>query len=261
MKGKVKMFDLCINICVFILIIVALIVGSISDFVSSEASIKIVLGLISGYFIFNAVFINMERAKLIEETQRNFSNLIESVGVLRIIKTPREYYEHLIGSIEQAEDSVCLIYLTRRPPFDIGTGAQEYWEWFQDYVAKRSRKVVVKRIASLDCLEKIEWLKRKTLELANIPNYSVRGYNPDNFLPLMGMEIIDRKKVFIFGPHGNTPRWIYIENPDVAEGMAQYFEKLWGMLHKSEIKGLGAIISEDSFDKKIKSIMDKNVNG
>jgi len=80
---------------------------------------------------------------------------------------------------------------------------------FQDYVAKRSRKVVVKRIASLDCPEKIEWLKRKTLELANIPNYSMRSYDPSKFLPLMGMEIIDRKKVFIFGPHGNTPRWIY----------------------------------------------------
>lgn len=177
MKGKVKLhkkFDVWINIFVFILLAAALIVGSISDIVGFETSIKMVLGLISGCFIFNAIFINVERANLIEETQKNFPNLIESVGVLRIIKTPREYYEQLIGSIEQAEDSVCLIYLTRQPPFDIGTGAQEYWEWFQDYVARRSRKVVVKRIASLDCPEKIEWLKCKTLELANIPNYSVR---------------------------------------------------------------------------------------
>lgn len=262
MKVKLhKKFDLWINIFVFILIIAALIAESMLKLVPFETSIKIVLGLISGYFVFHAVFSYAERIILIEETQKNFSNLIESVGVLRIIKTPREYYQHLIGSIEEAEDSVCLIYLTKKPPFDIGAGAQEYWEWFQDYVAKRSRKVAVKRIASLDCQEKIEWLKCKTLELANIPNYSVRGYNPDNFLPLMGMEIIDRKKVFIFGPHGNTPRWIYIENPDVAEGMAQYFEKLWGLLDKFEIKGLNAIVSEDSFNKKIESIMGKEVNG
>lgn len=77
----------------------------------------------------------------------------------------------------------------------------------------------------------------------------------------MGMEIIDTKKVFIFGPHSHTPRWLYIENPDVAEGMAHYFERLWEMLHDYELKGLNATISEDSFVKKINSIIGKNVNG
>ncbi|MEK6916947.1 MAG: hypothetical protein AABW92_04330, partial [Nanoarchaeota archaeon] len=191
MKGKVKwkkILDLFTNIFVLILIAAALFAESTLEFFDFETSIKIVLGLISGYFIFHAVFSDAERVRLIEETQKNFSNLIESVGVLKIIKTPREYYEQLIGSIELADDSVYLIYLTKQPPFDISMGAQEYWEWFQDYVAKRSRKVVVKRIASLDSPEKIEWLKRKTLELAHRDNYSIRGYDPSKFLPLMGME-------------------------------------------------------------------------
>jgi len=89
MKGKVKLnkkLDFWTNILVFILIAASLIAESSLEFLDFETSIKIVLGLISGYFVFHAVFSYAERVILIEETQKNFSNLIESVGVLKIIK-------------------------------------------------------------------------------------------------------------------------------------------------------------------------------
>ena len=214
-----------------------------------ETAIEVVLGLILGYFIFHAVILHTERHNLIETTNDNFRNLVEHVGVMTIIKTPQEYYQKLKSSIENAQDSVRLLYLTKSPPTSIGKYSQTYWEWFQYYIAKKSNSVVVRRIASLDSKEKIEWVIDKTLELSQTLNYGIRVYNPKDFLPLMGMEIIDNNEVFLFGPHGKTPRWIYINNPDVAEGMAQYFEELWSMLPEGEIKAVGAIATSDSIEQ------------
>jgi hypothetical protein len=168
----------------------------------------------------------------------------------------------LKNSIEDAQDSVRLLYLTKHSPISIGKSSQDYWCWFQNFAAKKSNNVVIKRIASLDSDDKINWIINKTIELASTSNYAIRVYEPSKYLPIIGMEIIDNKEIFMFGPHGKTPRWIYINNPDVAEGMSQYFEELWSKLSEYEIKALGAdvtAVTRDSIEQCIKKCLNENV--
>jgi hypothetical protein len=223
---------------VFIAVILCILASAFIPTWKFEIAIEVVLVLITGYFVFDAVIRQEERQQLIETTNDNLKNLIEHVGIMTIIKSPEEYYKRLKSSIESAQDSVRLLYLTKYSPIGIGKASQDYWSWFQEY-AQKSNNVVIKRIASLDSEDKAEWIIDKTLELATTPNYAIRVYDPRKVLPLIGAEIIDGKEIFLFGPHGKTPRWIYIGNPDVAEGMTQYFEELWSKLSEYEVKALG----------------------
>lgn len=217
---------------------------------SHLVAIEIVLGLIVGYFVFHAVILQIEQSESIDKTHDALNELIKTIGVLEIIDTSDKYYEKLIGAIELAQDSISMIYLTKQSPLSLGSNSQMYWKWFQDYARNRSREVVMKRIASLDSDEKVDWVKEKTIELAGIKNYGIRAFKPEaNFPPIMGLEIIDNKKVFLFGPHGTSPRWLYIENEDVAKGMAIYFDTLWSILSGREIKGL-----EKEFDNNSSNI-------
>ena len=258
MKGylnTIEQLNIWVSLFVFILISSALLIGSLFEYMNFESCVKSVLGLISAYFVFSLVLAHVERIKLIQETRDQFSYLIESVGVLRIIKSPDEYYELLQGSIEQAKTSISLLYLTKQPPTNIGGASVKYWEWFQNYMKDRSHNVLVRRIASLDNEEKIKWVAAKTKELLNRNNYGLKGFCPTKHLPLIGLEIIDRSKVFIFGPHGTSPRWLYINNPDIAEGMAQYFDSMWCDLNGHEIKRIEeTTISSDEIDERIKAI-------
>jgi len=222
-----------------------------------EKGVETVLALIVGYFVFHAVFLHAEQSELIETTNENLKNLVDHIGILTIIKSPEDYYKRLKHSIEYAEDSVSLLYLTRAAPTSIGKYAMNYWKWLQGYIVEHADDgVVVRRIASLHSQEKTNWIINTTVALAKVSNYGIRVYNETAFPPIMGMEIIDKKKVFLFGPHGKTPRWIYIDNPDVAEGMVQYFEDLWAKTSEYEIKALGDDkVSDDSVKKVIEKCL------
>lgn len=71
----------------------------------------------------------------------------------------------------------------------------------------------------------------------------------------MGLEVIDEKEVFLFGPHGQTPRWLHVKNSDVAAGWSRYFEELWGHAgdpnYGFEVKAVGdrlQVARLDAFD-------------
>ena len=256
--SKSNKFDLInINRCtafmvfIFTLFIIAKAIFFAMKF---ETAVEILLGLIVGYFVFHAVILITEQQNSVKSTNDALNNLISHIGKITIIKTSEEYYRELRSSITNAKDSVCLLYLTKSSPVTIGKNSQNYWEWFQKYIQVEGKKVVVKRIASLDTDDKINWLIAKTVELAQSPNYGIRVFNPksEKVLPLIGLEIIDRNEIFLFGPHGKTPRWIYIKNPDVAEGMAQYFDELWSKLSTGEIKGIGAFATTETIEACIK---------
>lgn len=259
-----RLFNLSkINLYTSLIICIVVLCILVSAFLSEmkfESAVEVVLGLIIGYFVFNAVILHTEQHELIDTTNENFKNLIEHVGVMIIIKSPEEYYRKLKSSIEGAHDSVRLLYLTQSSPTTIGRNSQVYWDWFQDHIANKSNNVVFKRIASLDSKEKIEWLIDKTIELAESSNYGIRVFNASKMLPLIGMEIIDSREVYLFGPHGKTPRWIYINNPDVASGMAAYFEELWSRMAGCELKALGTIVTKDNIEQSIKKCLAEDAN-
>jgi hypothetical protein len=192
-----------------------------------EDVVKISLGLIAGYFIFHSVVTATERVELIEKTTNIIEGLTRSIGVLRIIGHSEEYYRELKAAMDAATDCVFLFYLTDQPPPQLGSVSQAYWNWFNEFALERGDSLTIKRVASISNAAKARWLLAQTLAMKDVRGYGIRCFLPGTTLSIPGIEVIDRKETFFFGPHGRTPRWVYIDNEDIGSGMASYFDRVW----------------------------------
>jgi hypothetical protein len=190
------------------------------------------------------------------------NDLIKSIGVMKVIESPDEYYRMLKGAMDEATDSILLIYLTSLPPQDRGKTALDYWEWFHNFAVRKGDHLTIKRIASLNNEEKKNWLVQHTTDLAQVSLYGLRCYLPDNNFPLLGLEIIDRKEVFLFGPHSQSSTWLHVKNENIGYGMAAYFDALWDRLkeEKYRLKDIGKTTDCNQITQKLNILLPQNTS-
>lgn len=227
-------FNPIVSIVGLVLILAAFFVGPIMDLLDSNHidPVKFALSIIASVLVVNIIIHQFEQSKQMKETNDILDNLVRTGGILKIIESSEEYYRELKSSIENSKDSIRLMYLTDNAPREIGKAAIDYWDWFSDYMNRKNKNVIVRRIASLDNEVKNDWLYEDTKKLAKDCSYSVKCFVKGDNLPLINVDIIDKKEVFLFGPHALTPRWVYIKNPDIGEGMSNYYTKLWDSLNE-----------------------------
>jgi hypothetical protein len=224
--------------------------------------VEAALEVIVTYFVFHSVFSFFEQNELIEKTDNTLNDLIKSIGVMKVIESPDEYYRMLKGAMDEATDSILLIYLTSLPPQDRGKTALDYWEWFHNFAVRKGDHLTIKRIASLNNEEKKNWLVQHTTDLAQVSLYGLRCYLPDNNFPLLGLEIIDRKEVFLFGPHSQSSTWLHVKNENIGYGMAAYFDALWDRLkeEKYRLKDIGKTTDCNQITQKLNILLPQNTS-
>ncbi len=79
--------------------------------------------------------------------------------------------------------------------------------------------------------------------MGSAPFFGLRCYDPRvaGTLPLLAVEVIDQREVFIFGPHSPDVR-LHVVDPEFAKAMAEYFEQIWSAVGtKYELKALNEV--------------------
>lgn len=151
--------NLFISLVVLSFVLLALITHTLFHVLPFETVVLLVLSLIAGYFVIHGIILYWERKEIFEPMTEALADLAASVGVLRILRDPDEYYRELEWALERATKSAKLLYLTKNPPPEIGQQAQRYWEWFNAFAKGNGARITIKRIASLDTEGKFKWLK------------------------------------------------------------------------------------------------------
>lgn len=204
--------------------------GFMPEIIPRDIVLLVGMGIIIGYFIFEALFLFPE----IEQTRESLTKLTDTLGIVELIEDSDRYYALLEEATRNAKKSLRFTYLTTEPPIKLEPRAEAYWNFFTKF-AEKKQEVLIKRIASISNPDKLSFLKERTNELRDIEKYGLRYYLPSEFPPLPGLEIIDDEQVFFFGPEAEIRRYLYVKDKVLAHGIAKYFDDVWDFLGK---KGL-----------------------
>ena len=148
-----------------------------------------------------------------------------------------DFYNHFRSAVEVARHSVRIAYLAPYPPTEVAyEHRRRYYEEILELM-KRRTDVSFKRLVRASPKNK-PWIAELLSELRDKPNVDIamltRDVPADFGLPLaLSVQVIDSDKSWIvaIGSHEREGdfRDIYIENADLASGLAEYYNRIWQM--------------------------------
>ena len=106
----------------------------------------------------------------------------------------------------------------------------------------------VRRIVTIESIQKLEWLEKTINDSKNSPNYHIAVLNTENKFPLINLVVVDNKYVILFGPHiqWSDSYYIYVENTDIATVATEYFNELWRV---SDILKVGSNFNQEKLNR------------
>lgn len=223
-RDPIKILSLSIGVLVIAFLVIS---GLTPDIIPRDIVLLVGMGIIIGYFVFEAIFLFPE----IEQTRESLTKLTDTLGIVELIEDSDRYYALLEEATRNAKKSLRFTYLTTEPPTKLEPRAEVYWKFFIEF-AEKKQELLIKRIASIDNQDKLSFLKERTNELRDIKKYGLRYYLPSESPPLPGLEIIDEEQVFFFGPEADIRRYLYVKDKVLAHGIAKYFDDVWDFLGK-----------------------------
>lgn len=153
----------------------------------------------------------------------------EKAASITVLSTAQEFFVSATAVVESARHSIDACYFTPFPPtrFYDDPEIERYWRRFSDLLRQRPT-LSVRRMATLDNTDKVEWVKTHVLEHKDCHNYNFAVVPNIDHLPLMNVMIVDNCRTFVFSPHGARARnYILVESGEFARGMLEYYDLMW----------------------------------
>lgn len=210
----------------------------------------------------SSIFDTSESFELLNKT---LTEQCKEDAKIHVIYSADELYEKLGEAIKHAKD-IRIMHLDPFSPNHYKSPARtEYFKTIFDYV-KLHNDVTMKRLTSLNEVEKIEWLKglieeTRNIEKLDIAYIDIPKNRDDSFLnTLVSCQVLDGNKTFLLNPMGNTVpaggtqgEVLYIESESVAKVYEKYFDRLWDIAVRkhgnSRIIKSGRTYLEDELNK------------
>jgi hypothetical protein len=151
-----------------------------------------------------------------------------------------DFYNHFRCAVEEAQHSVRIAYLAPYPPTEVAyKHRKRYYEEILELM-KRRTDLTFKRLVRASP-KNDRWIADLLHELRDRPNVDIamltRDLPSECDLPLaLSVQVIDDDKSWIvaIGSHEREGdfRDIYIENADLAKGLAEYYNRIWQVSDK-----------------------------
>ena len=191
------------------------------------------LALLIAYVIYEVPNIAKNSSDISKITNKveiinNRMNTIGS-GAL-ILKDTEEFYKQLC-SIISSTSKVDVTYFTPNIPSEfIDYYGTQYWNEINLFL-KNKTPFRLRRIATIENGEKLNWLLDTINKANNPPGYHLHYLNIDYKYPPLNVNIIDDEHSFIFDveARSKTTEYIYIRDKKVATTLKKYFDLLWAM--------------------------------
>jgi len=171
-----------------------------------------------------------------EQIKEGINDLRITKGIIKQVDV-KEFYSLLGQRVEKATKT---IDLTIHQSFDPETSnfkeRQKYFQKIDNAILKK--KIRVRRITTINSIEKLELVKKWLKRYEKCPNFHLR-YSPvsDEQVPMpLSIGAIDNKIIFISnivrGCHviSEDNVDIYIEDAQLADIFQRYYNKYWGQL-------------------------------
>lgn len=214
------------------------------------------------------------------DTSKNFELLNNTLterckedAKIYVINSADELYEKLGEAVKHAKDIRIMHLDPFSPNYYKSPSRTEYFKIIFDYV-KLHNDVTMKRITSLNEVEKIEWLRGIIKETRNVEKLDIAYIDipnlEDSFLnTLVSCQVLDGNKTFLLNPMGNTVpaggthgECLYIESEVFAKVYEKYFDRLWDIAVRkhgnSRIIKSGRTYLEDELNKIEASLREEN---
>lgn len=214
------------------------IIPGINGFVPKDPSAKErldtevgIMGI--GFAILTACFGVMT---LVDEKDRDrFQDDLKKILPTTKIEKLRDdyFYSQFLVAAKHAKSTVNIMYLAVTPPdYAADTDRVEYYRSLLRII-KRKHDVRFNRIVRGSDANK-EWIGTLMRDLEEVPNASICMVedNQAESMPLtLSTQIIDNQKVWFVAIQDHERRGPYrdmsVENTELAEGMAFYYERIW----------------------------------
>lgn len=144
-----------------------------------------------------------------------------------------EFYGDFLHAVSRADRFVCITYLAPYPPDEAASAERQ--AYYRDLSARirTSTEVRFRRIVR-ETPRTREWIGRLLTENSGIHNLSIAilDEQPDVAMPLaLSVQIVDGIDVWFVAirSHEQTTNYrdVHINSPAVAEGMVDYYDRLW----------------------------------
>lgn len=185
---------------------------------------------------------------------RNFNN-----ASIEVLSQHEDFYYKLNKCRLGATREVLLTQLDPNPPesYEDESKRKSYFASDIEY-AKSHPNVTIKRILSIETIEKMEWVRGLIDATKDLPNLFLAFVNIENitkerpFPKMLSLQIIDGNEVFVLNPqYSYMPKsyqsCFYLKNKDVAKIFVDYHTSIWRELERdsenSEFKQ-GCILKE-----------------
>lgn len=150
------------------------------------------------------------------------------------------FYNDFRAAVVGAENCVRIAYLAPYPPGEVPDRTRKrYYDEMLGLMKERST-ITFKRLIRASEKNK-PWVTELLRELKGKPNVELalltKDLPPENDMPLaLSVQVVDSDKTWLvaIASHENEREFrdIYIENPDVAAGMTDYFDRIWSVSEK-----------------------------
>jgi hypothetical protein len=161
---------------------------------------------------------------------------------LTLVKTLNDarFYNDFRAAVVDAENCVRIAYLAPYPPSEVPDKTRKrYYDEMLELMKERSTVTFKRLIRASD--KNSAWVTELLKELKGRANVEIalltKDLPADNEMPLaLSVQVVDSDKTWLVAirSHENERvfRDIYIENPAVATGMTDYFDRIWKVSDK-----------------------------
>jgi hypothetical protein len=167
---------------------------------------------------------------------------LRSAFPLTIVRRLREsdFYNHFRSAVEDARHSVRIAYLAPYPPTEVAyEHRKRYYEEILELMRRRT-DLTFKRLVRASP-KNDRWIAEMLDDLRDRPNVDIamltRDLPPEFDLPLaLSVQVIDDDKSWIvaIASHEREGDFtdVYVENGDLAKGLAEYYNRIWQVSEK-----------------------------
>ena len=145
-----------------------------------------------------------------------------------VLKDTDAFYRRLIAAIN-VTSKVDVTYFTPNVPSEfMDESGKLYWDTINSYLKKKAG-FRLRRIATIETAEKLNWLLATVNDAKNPPGYHMHYLSGEYKHTPLNVNIVDGEHAFVFGTEvrSKSSDYIYIRDKDVAGTLQRYFDLLW----------------------------------